>query len=91
MPYYITEGRRLTPGLQDDPESDVELLRQLIDRGDVATIHEMVKFWKAVKAFGMFAGFVRRTVIGAAALLVAWLALNEALINGLKQWLGLHR
>ena len=81
----------MTPGLQDDPESDVELLRQLIARGDVQTIHEMVKFWKAVKSFGVFAGFVRRAVIGAAAFLIAWAALNEWLISGFRTWLGLSK
>lgn len=67
---------------------EVALVRRMIDRGDFEDLHEMVKFWRAVKSFGIFAGAVRRVVIGAAALLLALATVNESVREGVKKWLG---
>jgi len=73
------------------PEETVEeiaLVRRMIDQGDFEELHEMVRYWRALKSFGVFAGVIRRIVIGAAAFLVALAAVNESVREGVKKWLG---
>jgi len=88
MDIHTKEGLTVPSGLKDEPETEIELLQKLIARGDVATIHEMVSFWKAVKTLWIFSGLVRRAAIGAASVLVALAVLNESVRDGVKKWLG---
>ena len=85
---YLRKGGVMAPEL--DPADDpVEFVRRMIERGDFEDLNEMVRFWRAGKTFGVFFGAVRRWVIAAAALLIAWSQLNEAAVKTVRKWLGL--
>ena len=72
----------------EEIRDEVAFVKQMIDRGDFQELHEMIKYWKALKSFGVFAGMVRRVIIGAAIILASLAAINESVREGVKKWLG---
>lgn len=74
--------------MTDEADQEVEYIRKMLDHGDFTEIHEMIKYWKALKSFGIFAGAIRRIVIGTAVLLGAVMLLNDTAREGLSKWLG---
>lgn len=78
----------MTKPRSEEVAEEIALVRRMIDRGDFEELHEMVKYWKAVKSFGVFSGVIRRIVIGAAMLIGAAAVVNEAVREGIKKWLG---
>ena len=84
------KGKEMHPSPQEVTD-EVAYIKHMIDVGDFDEIHEMIKYWKAVKSLGLAAGLIRRLVIGTAAFLaaVAAIALSfDSAREGVKKWLG---
>lgn len=78
-------------GTSEEVNDEIAYIKHMIDAGDFTEIHEMIKYWKAVKSFGVFAGMIRRLVIGAAAFIAAISAIAlsfDSAREGVKKWLG---